>query len=520
MILTKSLLEPIRSLPDKTAIAAGSHRYTYAQLGTRAARVKEMIKKLGVQKGDRVGLLLLNDFRYLELMYGITALGAIVVPLNTRFTMQENVFVLNDAGIEVLFINKEFLPSINHLRESTGLKHVVLSEEADDEKLQEHADLLSYEEILHKETIEQLEYDDISEDDTAGLFYTGGTTGRSKGVMLSHKNLMSNAIHIALNFNYTKEDIYLHAAPMFHLADQASTFGVTLAGGTHTVVRSFTPKDVLAAVQKEKVTATMLVPTMINMLIHSADFDEYDTSTLRLILYGASPMAVELLLKTIKKLPNTGLIQAYGMTEASPVLTLFKWEDHLPGGTEKEVNRLKSCGRPVQFIDMKIVDENGIEVIDGEVGEFVAKGPNVMKGYWNLPEETAKNLRDGWYYTGDMGYKDDEGFYYVVDRAKDMIISGGENVYSIEIESALITHPAVFECAVFGAPHEKWGEVVLAAVVLQPGASASEEELLAFLRDQLANYKIPKGVEFMAELPKSGAGKILKRAIRDQYVNA
>ena len=521
MLLTKSLLYTAKNYPEQLAVVDGHHRYTYKELEGRTAKLKESLKKFGVKKGDRVALLLLNDFRYLELIYGITALGAIAVPLNTRFSLEENAFVLNDAGVEVLYVNKEFLPLVDELKKrASGVQHVILSEDRDAPELAGHATVLSYEAVLDEESVEALVYDDVQEDDVAGLFYTGGTTGRSKGVMLTHKNLLANALHVALNFEYQASDIYLHTAPMFHLADQASTFAVTLTGGTHTVVRQFAPKAVLQVIEKEQVTAVMLVPTMVNMLLHSADFDHYDTTSLRLILYGASPMSTELLKKTMTMLPTTRLIQAYGMTEASPILTLLNWRDHILNGTKEEEKRLASCGKPVQFIEMKVVDEEGNEVPVGHVGEFIARGPNLMKGYWNLPEETSKALRDGWYFTGDMGYKEADGFYYVVDRAKDMIISGGENVYSVEVEQALSTHPAVLECAVFGAPHEQWGEVVLAAVVLKQDMDASAEEILAFIRPKISNYKLPKSIEFLAELPKSGAGKILKRVIREQHLEA
>jgi len=270
-------------------------------------------------------------------------------------------------------------------------------------------------------------------------------------------------------------------------------------------------------IQDEKVTATMLVPTMINMLLHDSAFREYDLRSLGTILYGASPMPVELLKKAAKGMPATRFFQAYGMTEASPVLTLLKPRDHVLDGTKSHEQRLTSCGRPVQGVEMKVVDPDGNEIGIGEVGEFVARGANIMKGYWNLPEETAKAIQSGWYQTGDMGYRDEDGYFYVVDRAKDMIITGGENVYSVEVEQVLYTHPAVLECAVFGIPDERWGETVKAAVVLKQGQEATAEEILAFARLRLANYKVPKSIDFLQEIPKSGAGKILKRTLRDQY---
>lgn len=519
MILTKGLLYASRNFPRKLALIEDHHRYSYKELEGRTARLKASMKRLGVKKGDRVAFLMLNDFRYVELMYAVTALGAIVVPLNIRFSVPENIYVLNDAEADLLFIHKEFLPALPALKEqAASIKHFVLAEDKGDPAFSEHEDLLSYEEILEKESTEVLDFDGVEEDDIAGIFYTGGTTGRSKGVMLTHKNLQINAHHVVMNLHYKNNDIYLHSGPMFHLADQASTFAVTLVGGTHAILRMFTPKGILEVIEKEQITMSMLVPTMINMFLHSADFEKYDTSSLKMILYGASPMPVDLLKLVMQKMPQVRLAQAYGMTEASPILTLLKPENHVVNGSETDEKRLASCGQPVQSIEMKVVDEEGKQLEVNEVGELIAKGPILMKGYWNLPEETSKALRDDWYYTGDLGYRDDDGFYYVVDRAKDMIISGGENVYSVEVEQVLSAHPAVLECAIFGAPSERWGEVVTAAVVLQANATITEEELLSFMREGLTNYKVPKAVEFFDELPKSGAGKILKRVIREQYL--
>lgn len=519
MILTKGLLYAASNYPQKLAVIEDHHRYSYKELEERTAKLKSSLKTMGVTKGDRVALLMLNDFRYIELMYAITALGAIVVPLNIRFSLKENIYVLNDAEAEVLYIHREFLPAISELKNQVSvLKHIVLAEDKDCPAFKGNLNVFSYENLLEAESTKELDYKDVQEDDVAGIFYTGGTTGKSKGVMLTHKNLQMNAFHVVMNLQYKKSDTYLHAGPMFHLADQASTFAVTLAAGTHTILRTFTPKGVLEVIEKEKVTMSMLVPTMINMLLHSADVEKYDTSSWRMILYGASPMPVELLKLVMKLLPQTQLAQAYGMTEASPILTFLKPEDHVLGGTEIEEQRLTSCGQSVQSIEMGIVDGEGNSLPANEIGEMIAKGPIIMKGYWKLPEETAKVLRDGWYHTGDLGYRDDDGFYYIVDRAKDMIISGGENVYSVEVEQALSSHPAVLECAVFGTPHEKWGEVVAAAVVLKENAIATEEEILSFTRGQISDYKVPKSVAFLSELPKSGAGKILKRVIREQYL--
>lgn len=521
MLIPKGLVHAARMFPVKTAIIDENKTFTYSQFAMRTAKVKESLSKLDVKKGDRVACLMLNDFRYLELLYGVTALGAIIVPLNTRLSPEELSFILNDAGVEVLYIHHEFLSMLPEIKQNVkGIRHVILAEDEVNSIIGSHDAILDYEELLNSQSDKPLSLEGIDEDDIAGLYYTGGTTGRSKGVMLTHKNIVINAFQSVLFYGCMKEsDIYLHAAPMFHLADGAFTFSVTMLGATHTFIRSFTPQGVLKLTEETKVTSSLLVPTMINLLLNSPEIDQYDVSSLRNIFYGASPMSINLLKRGIEKFPNMRFWQAYGMTEAAPILTYLLNTDHTLNGTEQEMKRLASGGRPVPGVEMKVVDPEGNELPDGEVGEFIAKGPNIMKGYWNLPEETEKALLNGWYYTGDMGYKDSHHYFYVVDRAKDMIITGGENVYSVEVEQVIYQLPEVLECAVVGVPDEKWGEAIKAVVVLKNNHSISEDEIIAFVHQKLANYKVPKSIDFVAELPKSGAGKILKRNLRDQYWN-
>lgn len=515
--MTKGLMGSAKNKANKLAIVDGNHRYTYGEFADRVSQLKKGIKELGVEKGDRVGILMLNSFRYLELFYAVTAIGAVVVPLNVRLSVPELTFVLNDAGAKVLFLHREFLPILTQLKEQVeSLQHYILAEDKGIEGEGEGG-TLAYEELLHDQTPEPLRPDNITEEDIAGLFYTGGTTGRSKGVMLSHKNLVSNAYHASILLQYSEETSYLHAGPMFHLADGASTFAVTLVGGTHVHIRMFHPKGVLEVLERDRPNSCLLVPTMLNMLVNYPEFDQFDTSSLTKILYGASPMPVEVLKTAAKKMPQLQFFQAYGMTEASPILTILPAKYHVIGGSEKDERRLTSCGQSVIGVEVRCVDPEGRDVPPGEVGEIIARGPNIMKGYWNLPEETAAALRDGWYYSGDLATVDEDNFYYIVDRKKDMIITGGENVYSVEVENVLYTHPGILEAAVIGVPDEKWGEVVKAVVVKKPGKDVSEEDILNLCKQYLANYKVPKSIQFVDELPKSGAGKILKRHIRDQY---
>jgi long-chain acyl-CoA synthetase len=304
---------------------------------------------------------------------------------------------------------------------------------------------------------------------------------------------------------------------MFHLADTASTFAMTMVGGCHVFIPMFNPLSMLETIQREKVTATLLVPTMINALLNHPAVDHYDVSSLRRITYGGSPMPLELLKKGLQKWGPI-FAQAYGMTEAAPLLTMLDPQECSIDGTPEQIRRLASCGKESLGVEVRVVNVAGSDVKPGEIGEIIARGPNIMLGYWRMPEATAAAIVDDWYHTGDLATIDEENFLYIVDRAKDMIISGGENIYCVEVENALYTHPAVLEAAVVGIPDETWGEAIHAVVVCKPGTSVSSDELIAHARTQIAGYKTPRSIEFRTEaLPKSGAGKILKRDLREKY---
>ncbi|MCU6598962.1 long-chain-fatty-acid--CoA ligase [Peribacillus frigoritolerans] len=515
MILTKGLIRNANLTPFKTAILEDEHCYTYGQLAERTAKLKNALKGMGVKKGDRVGLLMQNSFRYIEIFYATTAMGAIVVPLNYRLALEELEYVINDSGLKALFLHQEFLTLIPHLQEKTpSVKNFILAENEGIE-----SNIISYEHLIAKENAkaQDLEYDEVNEEDVAGIFYTGGTTGRAKGVMLTHRNMISNYYQSSVTSFLDSNTNYLHIAPMFHLADGASTVNVTMVGGTHSIAKAFTPRAFLEAVGKYKVTSVTLVPTMINMVLQEPEFDKYDLGSLKRMTYGASPMPLALLKKAIGVFPQVQFLQAFGMTEASPALTILSFEDHLLFATENNQEKLRSCGRAIIGVELKIIDENGNPVVAGQIGEVIAKGPNIMKGYWNMPEETASVIKNGWYHTGDMARIDDEQYIYIVDRKKDMIITGGENVYSPEVENVLFKHADVVEAVVIGVPDDKWGEAVTAIVVKKMGSTITEKEIIDFTRTSLANYKVPKSVVFTDELPKSAAGKILKRNLRDQY---
>jgi long-chain acyl-CoA synthetase len=335
--------------------------------------------------------------------------------------------------------------------------------------------------------------------------------------MLSQRNIVANAGHANIIGGFSEDDTWLHVAPMFHLADAWACYTVTLVGGTHGFIPGFAPQATLEAIQKWQVTKTILVPTMLNFLVNFPGLSAYDTSSLQMVLFGASPMPVDRLLAAARAF-GPKLVQAYGMTETAPLLTSMRASWVAYDGSEADNRRLASCGREVPGVDLRVVDEDGNDVRPGAVGEIIARGPNVMLGYWNRPEETARALRGGYMHTGDLATVDAENFVYIVDRAKDMIISGGENVYSTEVENALYEHPAVLEAAVIGVPDERWGEAVLAIVVPREGMSATEHEIMEHCRGLIAGYKCPKQVVIRAEpLPKSGPGKILKTDLRAPY---
>jgi long-chain acyl-CoA synthetase len=360
----------------------------------------------------------------------------------------------------------------------------------------------------------------VDPDAVAGIFYTGGTTGLPKGAMLTHRNLVANAKHFLICVPYTHEDSYLHAAPMFHLADGSSTYALTWVGGRHVMIPAFDPELWLRTVAAERVTRAMLVPSMLNMVINHPDLASHDLSCLHGILYGASPMPEELLRRAMEVFAGEWC-QGYGMTEAAPLVTVLTPADHRRGaaGEEPYASRLRSAGRPVVGVEAQVRREDGSPTEIGEPGEVWVRGPNIMKGYYNREQETAAALdADGWYHSGDAAYADAEGYLFIVDRLKDMIISGGENVYCTEVENAIHQHPAVLECAVFGVPDERWGERVHAAIVLKPEASVEETAIMEHCRALIAGYKLPRSFDFHTELlPKSGAGKILKRELRKPH---
>lgn len=510
MSIVEGLKRSVRENPGKLASVCGDTRLTFQEMDERVNRLASALFGLGITRGDRVAILSLNCHRFFELYYGVAQLSGIVVPINFRLQPPEIKYIVDHSGSRVVAVDPALAPLIDEVRpqlESVEY-YILMSDEL-------RNGYLGYEDLLAGGT-PGFDAPEVSDDELLGLFYTSGTTAEPKGVMLTHKNMLSNIAHSEGVYNYLPDDIYLHAAPMFHLADGAAVFSHTARGATQVFIPRFDAKKVLQTVSSERVSLLLLVPTMLNFLLQQPDLDTYDLSSLRHLTYGASPIAPDLLRRAMKVL-KCQFGQGYGLTEASPLLTVLNHQDHLVTD-EKSERRLASCGKPVRGVDVRVVKEDDSDAKPGEVGEIIARGPNIMLGYWKRPEDTEDALRDGWLHTGDLATVDDEGYIYLVDRKKDMIVTGGENVYSTEVEAVLYAHPAVKEAAVIPIPDPDWGEAVHACVALRDDKLATAEEIVEFCRERLANYKVPRSIEFIdGELPKGGTGKILKKQLRERY---
>jgi acyl-CoA synthetase (AMP-forming)/AMP-acid ligase II len=517
MNLTETLAKARKFFPQKEAIVCGRERWTYQAFCDRIQRFSLSLLKLGLRKSDKVAILHPNCHYFLEAYYGVAQIGAISVPLNFRLSSKEIAFILQDSESRILVADPTFAKVIDPIRgEIQGIEKIIWTGEGRVEK--EPRDV-SYESLVAQPRSSSLPEVSIQDEEVAQIYYTSGTTGRPKGVLLSHKNVTSHALGTIAEIQLTDRDVWIHVAPLFHLADAWATWAITWVGGTHVLVREFEPKAVLEAIEKEKVTLTNLIPTMLNLMVNHPEVGKYDYRSLRVLLSGGAPIAPEVVRKIVETF-KCDYIQTYGMTETSPYLTLSILKDHLKKLSYEDQLRFKSkTGREFIGVELKVVNEKGEEVKrdEKEVGEIIVKGDIVTKGYWKLPEETAKSIKNGWLHTGDMAVMDQEGYVTIVDRKKDMILTGGENVYSTEVENVLYMHPAILECAVVGIPDPKWGEAVKGVVVLKTGQKAAAEEIIQFCKEKIAHYKAPKSIDFIETLPRTGSGKIHKKGLRDKY---
>ncbi len=506
LVYGQSFLPVVERCSDQIGFVDGAVSRTYGEhLERVAALTHAMRTQLGIAPNDRFSVLALNSLAYLELWHAAFLGGGVINPLNLRLAPRELAYILADSGTKVCFTDPFFAGMVDEVREETGVEQVVLVGAGD----VRHD--VAYEELM-RTAVPELPAEP-EEDDPVVLMYTGGTTGLPKGVLLEHRAQMLNLYHLRFVYPLNEAGVFLHQTPMFHAASMTGVLGMPASGGLSTFVPAFDAGAVLDAIERDRVTMTVMVPVMITLMMMHPAYDPVRLRSLRSLGYGASPIPIATLKRLRAELPEVDLFQGYGMTEASALLTVLDADDHRRGG-----ERLASAGRALPGVRISIRDPEGRPLPPEEPGEVWARSGSFMREYWNQPEATEEAFRDGWYHTGDAGYLDGEAYLFLVDRVKDMIVTGGENVYSVEVENAIASHPAVAQVAVIGIPHDVWGEAVHAVVVLREGTSADERELIEHARASIAGYKVPKSVAIhTGPLPLSGALKVLKRELRAEY---
>lgn len=506
MRLTQGLCRAVQVRPNAIATIDGDIRRTWRETGERVARFGTALRALGVHEGDRVAVLANNCTGFYEAYFAIFWAGGVIVPFNTRLAGPELQFQLDDAGATVVLFGQEFAHVASDLKLAGTTRRIFIGLDGAEDPA-DHG----FEQLIAKTQAGQEVCRD--DDDLAGIFYTGGTSGLPKGVMLKHRNLAAMAVNLIMAVKIDEDCVNLHAAPMFHLAD-IGTFMTTMVAGTHVFVRQLNEEKILQLIERHRITHIFTVPAVIDRLAKHPRLAGTDLSSLHVLGYGGSPIPRGTYDLARANFPNVNFVQGFGLTEMG-AHTFLGPRYHHPGA---DPEKMKSAGRACFGYEVKIVDKNGMELPRRQVGEIVGRGDNVMVGYWHRPDETALVLRDGWLHTQDVGFMDEDGFVYVTDRLRDMIVTGAENVYSIEVENVLSKHPAVDECAVIGVPDERWGERVHAVIVPKAGYSIDLQSADTFCRKEIAGYKCPKSIELRTQpLPRTAAGKILKRELRDPH---
>lgn len=515
-------LTPVRLLryaeqqfSGKTAVVCGDQRSSYRELAERAGRLAGALREADVRAGDRVAFLSLNCHRLLEAYYGVLEAGAVLLPLNVRLAPNELAHILNDAGAKVLFLGNEFLSTVESFRRDVPVQRFVL---LDSTPTVPWLSPRNYEGMLAAAAPYHPDVMGFDENSLAELFYTSGTSANPKGVMLTHRNVYLHALSVCINFHTKSESVQLHTIPLFHANGWGTAHSVTLAGGRHVMLQRFTCAEVFRLIERERVDSLSLVPIMAMALVNSPDRSIYDLSSLQWISIGgaaSSPTLVE----QVENAFGCECFSGYGLTETAPVLSTARAK---PGneltGDPRYIAQAKT-GYAIPAVELRVADFNDDDVPhDGKtMGEILARSDGVMEGYWQQPSATAEAMRGGWFHTGDMATIDEDGSILIVDRKKDIIVSGGENISSLEVEKALSAHSAVYEVAVIPVPDDKWGEVPKGLVVLKPGSVLTETELIEFCRSRIAHYKCPRSIEFVESLPKTATGKILKKGLREKY---
>ncbi|HVO99008.1 MAG TPA: long-chain-fatty-acid--CoA ligase [Bryobacteraceae bacterium] len=500
---------------SKTGIVSADRSFTYAQFGERCEKLATGLPKYGIAKGDRVAYLSFNTHQLIEGYYGVVQARAIVMPLNVRLSEIELTNILNHSGAKMLMFENDFAPTVEKLR-----KHCPSVEKWVGLDGKGPGADLAYEEIVdagYPERADVFTYDEMA---VAELFYTSGSTGTPKGVTLAHRTLYLHALDIGALMKDIESMVDLHTIPMFHANGWGRPQGSTYMGIPQVMVRRFEPAFVLDLIQKHKATDMCLVPTMANALINHPGREQWDTSSLRRVMIGGAAASPELVERVETAFPSAECIAGYGLTETSPVLTSSRHKVPSYPSDEERLRRQAMAGWPLPGVTVRVVDFDMKDVPRDmkSIGEVVAMGDHIMEGYFKEPEATAAVMSGPWFHTGDMAVWDEDGYIHIVDRKKEIIISGGENISSIEVERAIFSHPAVFECAVVAAPSDKWGEVPAAIVVLKPDQSLTSDELMAFLEERLGKFKLPRIIEFATDqLPKTGTGKIRKMVLKEKF---
>ena len=501
-------------VPDRTATIFEGGRASYSQLQERVNRLANAMADLGVGPGDRVSTMQVNCQEHIEAYFATAKLDAIYVPLNFRVKTDELSFMLKDAEPKVLFAGARYHDLVKSASEGTTATRSVVSLDGS------VPSWLSYEELLASASDEE-RFPEADEDDTTIIMFTAGTTGVPKGVMLTHNSFSSYLLSNVMPADPEVEEKNILTVPLHHIAGVQAVMAAVYGGRSIIIQRQFEPREWMELVQQERADRAMMVPTMLKQILDHPEFDKYDLSSLEVITYGAAPMPVAVIKQAIQQLPGTRFINAFGQTETASTITMLPPEDHDLSGSpeeiERKLKRLSSIGKPLDDVEVRIVDEDGKDVSQGEVGEIVANGARLMKGYWHQEGATKEAMRGGWLYTGDLGYVDEDGYIFLAGRAKDFIKRGGEMVSPDEVEQVLQSHPSVDEAAIIGVLDDFWGECVRAVVVAKAGQHPTEEELIEHCHERLASYKKPESVVFVSELPRNPMGKVLKRVLREEH---
>ena len=521
-------LTPVRFLryaeqqfPRKTAVVCQDLRFTYAEFGDRVRRLAGALRTAGLKPGDRVAFLSLNCHRLLEAYYGVLEAGGILLPLNIRLAAPELIYILNDSGAEMLFLEREFIGLVDSFRRDLRSVRSFHELEFDQVAGSPQAGWLSdqtYEQMLASATPYRRDLAEFDENSVAEMFYTSGTSASPKGVMLTHRNVYLHAMHLAVYHHTRYEDVVLHTIPLFHANGWGAAHTITSVGGTHVMLPRFLPEEVFRLVQREKVSALSLVPIMATVLVNSPARSKYDLSSVEWAVIGGAASSPTLI-REVEQTLGFKCFSAYGLTECAPGLATAELKPDVHCTPEERHALQAMTGYAYPGCELRVVDAEDKDVPhDGvTLGEIIARSDGVMAGYWQQPEATAEALRGGWFRTGDMAVIEENGYIRIVDRKKDIIVSGGENISSLDVEKVLAAHPDVYEAAVIPVADQKWGEVPKAVVVAKPGSKLGEVELIEFCRARLAHYKCPQSIEFCESLPKTATGKVLKRELRKKY---